>query len=408
MKTRLLSLIGFALTLFYPVTALYAQGEIQAIPIEYGQTVNGEVPNPDEPVIFIFEGSASDRVTITVTTNGLTALPVIGLFTSNGTLIITSDTGTIEGETLSANDIYLIVVQSRNGGVRFTLTLENAADRPSAMGCQGQPEATVPIRTGESLSPPDFEGNWDIYTVNPDGSDLQRLTSGAGSKFAPMWSPDASQIAYRYMDNTQSSIYVMNADGSNPHRVSRGNSADYSAAWSPDGTEFVVSSGTNWNVCDIYIMDVDGSNRRLVVDTNQTGNSPVWWPNGERIVFNLLEDGTTNVYVVNADGSDLTLLVPDARDISVSPDGTMLVFSAYLKSNWDIYIVLDEVLYQITDTREEEARPVWSPDQRSLAFMQSDDNGNIWQIMRIGVDGSGLAEVSDSNGNSIQAHWSPG
>ena len=79
-----------------------------------------------------------------------------------------------------------------------------------------------------------------IYTRNPDGSELTRLTSGADIE--PAWSPDGTQIAFtRFYGATQGEIFVMNADGSNQRRLTA-NANDRNPTWSPDGTKIAFSS----------------------------------------------------------------------------------------------------------------------------------------------------------------------
>ena len=61
--------------------------------------------------------------------------------------------------------------------------------------------------------------NSNIYTVNPDGTDLSRLTNGTADDRFPSFSPDAQKIAFdRRLDDGNpkcSQIYVMDSDGSN-------------------------------------------------------------------------------------------------------------------------------------------------------------------------------------------------
>jgi len=71
----------------------------------------------------------------------------------------------------------------------------------------------------------DSDGNEQIATINPDGSNMQQITFGPGIHEVPSWSPTGTQIAFDYSPllpddpNFTTSIFVMNSDGSNPHAV---------------------------------------------------------------------------------------------------------------------------------------------------------------------------------------------
>jgi Tol biopolymer transport system component len=60
------------------------------------------------------------------------------------------------------------------------------------------------------------DGNWEIYTMNADGSEMTRLMHSPDLDFAPTWSPNGKQIAFlRQYSAGKSGIYTMNSDGSN-------------------------------------------------------------------------------------------------------------------------------------------------------------------------------------------------
>ncbi len=63
------------------------------------------------------------------------------------------------------------------------------------------------------------DGNVDVYTINPDGSELQRLTTALGNDSVPAWTPDGQYIVFRSTRNGVWQIFVMNADGLDQHMV---------------------------------------------------------------------------------------------------------------------------------------------------------------------------------------------
>lgn len=83
-----------------------------------------------------------------------------------------------------------------------------------------------------------------VYTINPSGSGLTKLTS-AGKNYWPRWSPDGRRIAYIHEEPgipyVKRDVWVMRADGSDKQRVTRGGHVRFGPAWSPDGRSLAVS-----------------------------------------------------------------------------------------------------------------------------------------------------------------------
>ena len=56
--------------------------------------------------------------------------------------------------------------------------------------------------------------NFDLYSINPDGTGLVRLTTGPANEVNPAWSPDGAHIVYTSDLTGVGQVYVMDADGS--------------------------------------------------------------------------------------------------------------------------------------------------------------------------------------------------
>src|SRR5689334_14377693 len=80
-------------------------------------------------------------------------------------------------------------------------------------------QAAFPGANGKIAFDSDVDGNNEIYVVNPDGTDLTRLTTNPASDTDAAWSPDGSKIVFVSDRDGSHEIYVMNADGTDQERV---------------------------------------------------------------------------------------------------------------------------------------------------------------------------------------------
>jgi Tol biopolymer transport system component len=56
-------------------------------------------------------------------------------------------------------------------------------------------------------------GDWQIYTMNPDGTDARQVTHDAGGYEIQSWSPNGEKILYENLSNGHRDLFVINADG---------------------------------------------------------------------------------------------------------------------------------------------------------------------------------------------------
>src|SRR5437016_3611984 len=87
-------------------------------------------------------------------------------------------------------------------------------------------------------------GNYDIYTMNADGSDVTALTNDAAADFLPAWSADGEKIVFESNRGGTNGIWVMNADGSGKAQVTAFANAGF-PAWSPDGKKIAFAQEGN-------------------------------------------------------------------------------------------------------------------------------------------------------------------
>lgn len=205
--------------------------------------------------------------------------------------------------------------------------------------------AAYPGMKGRIIFDSNISGNSEIYSMNPDGSNVIQLTHNSGSDVAGSWSANGEKIVFTSNRTGNFEIYIMDSTGEtflNPATQLTNNSANDSVpALSPDGLKIAFRSNrvTPINPAgknQIWIMNVDGTNPiQLTTTFPDRGSSiPRFSPDGTKIIF---ESGNTsgsplvyNIWVMNVDGSNLQMVTaPEIEGFypDWSPDGLMISFS---------------------------------------------------------------------------------
>jgi len=278
-------------------------------------------------------------------------------------------------------------VQARAAGVSVTFTADTFSCATQTAPCVGIGQLIF-VRSTDSQ----------IYRVNADGSGLTQLTTGGGHG-PPAWSPDGNRIAF-----TAGDVYIMNADGSNLKRRTPG--PFYSVAWSPDGRTLALDGPSGGDSLNISTVSVDGDDVPMVLKTNAA--APSWSPDGKRIAYGR---GTayydpTQIYFMNADGSDPHRATPDSAGFNWgpawSPDGNKISFTRCTLTCgvYTVDLTSSSVTAVSTASGSQDAR--WSPDGRWLAVTIY--GGNPPSVNYVPASGGNPRTVVT---NAYGASWRP-
>jgi TolB protein len=218
--------------------------------------------------------------------------------------------------------------------------------------------------------------NYEIYSINPDGTGVTRLTNHAASDLFPVWSPDGSKIVFM-SNRVPAGIYTMDANGSNVTFVRTG----FDPSWSPDGTKILfVPDGGECGVGTggVWKMNPDGTNQEFIAcgpsGPGQDGETgPVWSPNGQYIAFGA-DKAEFDLYRVDADGSNRITLTDSPNDLDSfpnwAPDGSKIAFGRDPFTQTNIWTMNPDGTGQaplIADASPDE-NPAYSPDGTKMVF----------------------------------------
>lgn len=248
----------------------------------------------------------------------------------------TNITNDPEGDTLprwSPDGTRLIFVSARDGGTDLFSMKPDGSD-------------VQQLTTGGSVASPNYSydgskilyvDNGDIYTINPDGTGKQQLTNDTLAAVA-IWSPDNSKVAYSHEDPDDDSVdlYMMNADGSGKHVILETNDFAFYQSWSPDGTKIAYANyPADTFEGEIYTINPDGSQNTQLSNTggqvNIYAGQSSWSQDSTRLIFTQanVNDGVFDLMMINRDGTDQHIVKTDSTVGSWSPDNTQILANNY-------------------------------------------------------------------------------
>lgn len=177
---------------------------------------------------------------------------------------------------------------------------------------------TSPPRTPQIAFSSYRHGNYELYSMDADGTNVTRITTNPHDDKNPVWSPDGSRLAYTAIppgcapyQTCLFDLFVINADGSGLVQLTNHPRWDGWPRWSPDGTRIAFVSGRDGNN-EIYVITADGTGLTRLTDNPKDDIRPSWSPDGQRIAFQTNRDGDYEIYVMGADGSNPTRLTASA------------------------------------------------------------------------------------------------
>ncbi|HXV65297.1 MAG TPA: hypothetical protein VEK15_31670, partial [Vicinamibacteria bacterium] len=261
-------------------------------------------------------------------------------------------------------------------------------------------------------------GNFDLWTIAPDGSDKKRVTNDRFYDWSPVWSPDGRSLWFTSDRGGSQNVWRVALDESGtthgvpqPMSLPSGDAGQVSLAAGGDAfvfTTFDHRSNLERVAFDPEGEQVTGSPEALTRGTRFFfGIAPS--PDGQWIALSDRSEGQLSL--VSRDGRSTNVLIDaDAGGgVTWRPDGSEVAFVSRRSGLYQIWSIRPDgsALKQLTDAAKGVALPVWSPDGRRLvggwdepSFFDA-ESGPPMQLLNV------LPQIPNAGGVFWPFAWSP-
>ena len=256
-------------------------------------------------------------------------------------------------------------------------------------------------------------GNWEIYVMNPDGSQQERLTQNNARDFSPVWSPDGEQILFASDRGGLSDLYVMDADGKHVRRVFGKLALRMEPTWSPDGERIAFhTEEPRWS---IQTATIHGAAVKQVALAEWRGGNPSWAANGNEIAFVGNVGGTSRILILKLRSGDMHTFLPKEKSWMYtpawSPDGDKLAFA------WRLALGREDSIYvanrdgsdlkPVGEPAFDVSSPAWSPDGGEIVYVEDAKNNKDRQIVLVDVETGAKKQLTRQGLNITPAWFNP-
>lgn len=256
-------------------------------------------------------------------------------------------------------------------------------------------------------------GDKEIWVIDSDGADARKLTS-VSLAMSAAWSPDATRFLFCGFTASGSQIAEYSFVTGALHWLSgTARGLNITPAFAPDGNTIAYASGTDRGT-NIMVMH-EGSaaaSHAITVGKGSDNTSPSYSPDGLQIAFMSGRAGHPEIYTMDADGTNPSLLTEFTYGEQAyraspdwSPDGRRIAYESRIDGNFQIMTIdlRDRSTKQYTSDGQNED-PSWAPDARHMVF--SSTRTGTRQLWVLDAESGRMRQLTHAAGARLAA-WSP-
>jgi len=251
-------------------------------------------------------------------------------------------------------------------------------------------------------------GNKEIYIMDWDGYNSQKITSNGSINLNPDFSPSGKELVFTSYKKQNPDLYRRELFTGTEARISSAPGINITGAFSPEGNRVALAMSKDGN-SEIYLITKGGKPLSRLTTNPAIDLSPTWSPDGKFIAFVSDRLGRPQIFMMRIDGSDIKRLTSvGAYNVAPrwSPKGDKIAYSRQYGNNFQIHTINPDGSddKQITSEGNNE-HPRWSPDGRLIVFSSKRAGTESVYVMR--ADGSGQTKVSRGRSSDSHPTWSP-
>lgn len=248
-----------------------------------------------------------------------------------------------------------------------------------------------------------YNGRINLWQIAVSGNDQPEVIAISGDRLGSVAvSPDKKVIAFveeLYHTNIWHIESSKVPEKKALHKFAPSSFSDNSPNISPDGRQVVFASDRTGKY-EIWIADADGSNVRQLTDIKKSmAGSPRFSPDGKLIVFDAQIEGRSSIYIITTNGGSLRRITdPATSDYmpSWSADGKSIYFASNRNGKMQIYTTpaTGGEARQITQNGGVDSYA--SPDGKYLYYRKGEGSANLWRVPSEGGDEQSLPELAQA------------